>query len=280
MTFSHHNALSKDELFNIEKMINQKIFENSIVSTKVMDYSAIQNDPQIIQFFGDKYGEKVRVVSVGDFSKELCGGTHVSYLCQLGLFKIISESSIAAGVRRIEAVTSTNALEIVSSHDKLLLALEGKLNTSRAKIEAQLTKVLEQADKIKKEHKMMRKQYLEQIKNELKKQATPFKYGQYIAKKLDLDKGELSSLASTLVAEIPKSTILLCSETEGACFIITKVSKTLIENGMSAKDFITGLAPIVDGSGGGNEMSAQAGGTQPKNIDTLLATFQTQIDNL
>ncbi len=269
--FSHHKSLSKEEIEQIENIVNQKIRENTTVSLYEIPYEEAQKKQDIKQFFGEKYDSRVRVVDI-DFSKELCGGTHVSALGSIGLFRIAKESSIAAGMRRIEAVTGEDAEALSRQSEELVHQTATLLKTQPQKLYERVEKLLEENKKLSQELKNAKKGQTATLVTQLVSNGEPLKQGTLVIAQVDLPPEELRSCAEEVVAKLKSGIVVLgMAETE-KCQLFVRVSDDLGAKGIQAVEIIKAIAPIIEGSGGGKQNSAQAGGKAPHKIEEALAT--------
>jgi alanyl-tRNA synthetase len=263
--FNHHKNVSREELQQIEDLVNEKIRENKSVETYEISYEEAQKKPEIKQFFGDKYGEKVRLVDI-DYSKELCGGTHAAHLGGIGLFKIIKESSIAAGVRRIEAVTGKSAEEFVRTQEDLLHAASHRLKTTTAGLLAGIDHLEEENRKLTQKIKTLKSHELARIAQNAEVEEIgkiPFFTGQFAA---ELEPQDLMSLADEIIKRHPSLVLILAHAAPDKCQLLIRVTQDLTRQGITALEFIKELAPLIGGGGGGKPESAQAGGKRPEGI--------------
>jgi alanyl-tRNA synthetase len=267
--FSHHKALTTDEIYKIEDLVNHKIRENKPVNAYEISYDQAQKQQDIKQFFGEKYGATVRVIDI-DYSKELCGGTHTQAVGNIGLFRIAKESSIAAGIRRIEAVTGEEAEQIARQSDQQLNALAASLKTQPAKLMERLEKLLEENKELANQIKSAKKGQLGDLAASLIKQAEIVNGVPLIATEQEVSPEEIRTLADEIMAKFPTGILILAAKNEDKCQIIIRVSDDLVAKGTKAIDLIKAIAPIVDGTGGGKANSAQAGGKAPHKIREAL----------
>ncbi len=219
--------------------------------------------------FGEKYGDKVRVVNMGDFSKELCGGTHVSNTGVIGSFKIISEGSVASGVRRIEALTGQGVLDYYEN-------LESTLNDAAAKAKVAPDKLPQKVDELQAQIKELQSE-IEKMKSEAAKKSLGEievqKIGDInlVARKLGgLDMNQLRELGDQIKEQIGEGVVVLASDTDGKVNLIVTATEGAIAKGAHAGNIIKQIAPLVGGGGGGRPNMAQAGGKDPAGIDALL----------
>jgi alanyl-tRNA synthetase len=262
--FSHHKSVSPEEIRQIEDLINEKIGLNTPVHSTEIPYQDVQKRPEIKQFFGEKYGSIVRLVNIGEYSMELCGGTHTSAVGTLGFFKISKESSIAAGVRRIEAVTSTEALRAVRETEDQLEQLAKLLKTPVGKIGERIEKLLEENKKLTNDIKEIRKNEVANTVKALSAKAETVGARPLIAAEVALSAEDLRTCAEELFTKFPTGLIILAAP-------VGTDKCHLIGRGDFALDVIKGIAPIVEGSGGGKANSAQAGGKAPQKIQEALS---------
>lgn len=265
--FAHHKAVSAEELARIEDMVNERIRQNDAVATTVESYSEVQNRKDIKQFFADKYGSHVRVVDIGGYSKELCGGTHVKATGQLGYFKIAKESSISAGSRRIEAATGFEAEKLVKAGEADLAELAAALKTHPGLLKAKLERLIKENDELAASVKNMEK-------NQLKSLAATLLTGKterVVSILAPCEISQLAGLAECLQEQMGSRILVLGHVSEDKCQLIVRVSPDLVAAGHKASDIIKELAPLIDGKGGGKADSAQAGGKNAAGMKEALA---------
>jgi alanyl-tRNA synthetase len=267
--FSHHKSISSLELRKIEDLVNEKIRTSLHVATYEIPYSEAQKRSDIKQFFGEKYGDKVRVVDI-DFSKELCGGTHTSSLGSIGLFKIQKESSIAAGVRRIEALTGKEAEMFVQTEEDLLQSLANQLKVSVHALPERLTSLLEQNKKLELEMKAHRKQEMKLLAQKCLQSKETAGSIAFIGKEIPALAEELPSFAEELLAQLKSGVIALGIHSGEKCHLFIAVSSDLIEKNISAQQLIKEAAPLIQGGGGGKQNIAQAGGKDPLGLPKAI----------
>lgn len=268
--FNHHKALSAEELQQIESLVNEKIRENRPVSVYELSYEEAQKKSDIKQFFGDKYGAKVRVIDI-DFSKELCGGTHVAQTGVIGFFRILKESSIAAGVRRIEAVTGKAAEEFTQHNEQLAHHAAAQLKASLQQLPEKVSALLEENRHLLAQIKQLRRAALKDLAAQLSSSAQPIGATHLITAAVDLENEELGLLAEQLMKLRPSLVLILGTKSADRCQLLVRVSPDLVQKGIQAVALIKEIAPLIGGTGGGRPDSAQAGGKFP---DKLPAAFQ------
>lgn len=267
--FSHHKAVTQEELHAIEDLVNSKIRENLPVNSYELTYGDVQKRTDIKQFFGEKYGSKVRVVDI-DFSKELCGGTHTTRIGNIGFFRIAHESSIAAGTRRIEAVTGLEAEELMRQDEELLQRLATLLKTSVSKVSERLEKLVDENKQLQQELKELKKGNLKELVTALLSKAETIRGIPAVLAKLDLYGEELKDCADELSSRMPTGVVVAAAGEGDKCSLLVRVPETLVARGFKAGDVVKALAPIIEGSGGGKPTSAQAGGKAAHKIPEAL----------
>ena len=267
--FTHFSAPSSAELIQIEDEVNRRIRENRAVdSVEMAADDAIANGATAL--FGEKYGDTVRVISVGDFSKELCGGTHVQAAGDIGLFKIISEGGIAAGVRRIEALTGDNAIRTIHEQEQTIRSIADLLKSEPSKVESRIQKLLEQQKELEKEMSTLQSRLNSERSGELLDQAQEIKGIKVLAARADgLDGKKMREMADQLRDKIASGVIILGGENDGKAALLVAVTPDLTDK-LQAGTIIKSLAEQVGGRGGGRPELAQAGGSEPANLDKAL----------
>jgi alanyl-tRNA synthetase len=275
--FTHFSPVSAQEIRTVEILINEKIRGNVPVIIKETTLEAGVREGAMA-IFDEKYGEKVRMVTVGDFSKELCGGVHAPSTGEIGLFKIVSEASIAAGMRRIEALTGEEATRYVQETDALLQEAQLSLNTSRKDFIAQVERLKELLKEKEHEIKVLRQKALHQESEKPEDHIRLIKgISVWIQKMEDLDPGETRDLTDKLKHKIKSGIVLLGSVKGEKVFLVAGVTKDLTGR-ISATDIIKQAAPFIGGGGGGRPDFAQAGGTKAEGLDQALEESLSLID--
>ena len=262
--FSHTQALSADELRRIEERVNAAIRHNAPAETRVMalDEAVAAG---AMSLFGEKYESDVRVLSIGDFSMELCGGTHVERAGDIGLFKIISESGVAAGVRRIEAVTGQTAYEWVLRTDQVLRDIAGMLRGSREDVDEKVRELVERARRLEKEVQQLKSKLASGQGGDLSTQAKAVGGIKVLAAQIEgADAKALRDAVDQLKSKLGSSVIVLATVQDGKVLLVAGVSADLVAK-LKAGDIAGAVAAQVGGRGGGRADFAQAGGTQPEN---------------
>ena len=273
--FSHFSKISDDELKEIENIINKKIRENIPVITKVMPIAEAQKLGAMM-LFGEKYGESVRVVIADEnFSKEFCGGTHVGATGEIGYCKIVSESAVAAGIRRIEAITG----EVVGNYidDTLHTLKQISEITKGADLVKSVSALSEENNSLKKELEKYQSEKIVRLKDNLLKTITAVNGYNYISAKVDLDNADqIKKLAFDLRNETGNLFCVLAADLQGKANISIIISDNLVEEkGFDAAKIIRELGKEIDGGGGGQKFFASAGGKNPGGISTALEKAKT-----
>jgi alanyl-tRNA synthetase len=279
--FSHPEAVTRDELDRIERIVNEQIYRNTPVTTDVDVPPEKAIAAGAMALFGEKYGDKVRVVSVPGFSVELCGGTHVNATGDIGFFAILAESGVAAGVRRIEAVTGAGAVQLAQQQRASLEAVVSalKVNPDQA---------VEAIERLQTEGKRLARE-VTQLKTKLatggggtaESDDTIDVAGiKLVRRKVsDLDKDALRGVADSLKAKIKSGVVILASASDGRVQIVVAVTPDLTSK-IKAGQVVKEIAPIVGGGGGGRPDFAEAGGKQPERIDEMLDASKSVIAKL
>lgn len=275
--FSHHKALSHEEIRTIEQIVNEKIRENTPVKSYELSYEEAQKHPDIKQFFGEKYGSKVRVVDI-DYSKELCGGTHAIHLGSLGLLRITKESSIAAGVRRIEAVCGKAAEEFIYHQEALALQACGLLKTTLPQLTTKLTALLEENRALAEQLKSAKRGSIKELVSTLSTRITTIGSIPLLAEVVQLDQEAVQMLADELMGKNRSLVLILATTQPETCQVLIRVSPDLVAKKMHAQELIKVVAPCIKGGGGGRPESAQAGGKDPAGLSRALEAARLYIE--
>ena len=270
--FSHFASISRKELNSIENEVNLRIRENHAVNTKEMNMDdAVKQGATAL--FEEKYGNVVRVVSQGSFSSELCGGTHTEKTGDIGLFKILSETGIASGVRRIEAVTAQAALDCIHADQQLINSCASLLKGAKEDIAVKIETLLKEKKNLEKQLESIKTKIasksIENIDNEIK----TVNGVKVIAKKVEIENpSQLRDLADKFKTKIGSGIVLLGAQSGEKALLISVVTKDLIKE-YKAGDIVKQAAQIVGGGGGGRPDMAQAGGTKPEHLDRALESI-------
>ncbi|RLD91744.1 MAG: alanine--tRNA ligase [Bacteroidetes bacterium] len=269
--FSHFSKMSDEEIRQVEAIVNSKIREN--LPGEIKQDVAIEEAKAMgaMALFGEKYGDKVRVVTFGsDYSVELCGGTHVKATGQIGLFKIISESGIAAGVRRIEAVTGKNAEKFVNNQIDLLKAIKGQFKNANNVLNA-VTNLIEENAKLHKEIGKLLAEKSAGLADSLVDKAEKIGDVLFVGVKVDLDVNSAKKLANQLRGKADKIMIVFALVEKDKVNLVISLSDELVKNGYHAGNIIREAAKAIRGGGGGQPHLATAGGKEANGIDDAIA---------
>jgi alanyl-tRNA synthetase len=267
--FSHFKPLGTRDVEEIESLVNQHIRENTAVQTDVM---GVQEATQAgaLAFFGDKYGEHVRVVGIGEFSKELCGGTHCNATGEIGTFRIISEGGVAAGVRRIEALTGVGALDHRKKVEAEVRELAELLKTSPSEVVNKTRKLVSQLKDKERELEHLKLKMMDQGAGNAEADVRDVKGIQVHVQRADgLSMQELRLFSDKVRNKVSQGVIALGSVADDKVSLLVIVSKDLSKK-IKASDLIKEMATEVDGSGGGRPDMAQAGGKNPSGLPQAL----------
>ena len=275
--FSHFKAMTPEEIKAVERLVNDKIAESLPVDTKVMSIEDAKKSGAMA-LFGEKYGDEVRVVGMGEFSKEFCGGTHVKNTGMIGQFKIISEGGVAAGIRRIEAITGHNVIKYYEN-------LEQTIAEAAKIIKASPDKLVEKAKHLMEEMKALQSEN-ESLKNKAAKEAL----GDVMDKVVEIggvkvlsveipetDGNELRTLGDELKNKLGEGLIFLASAKDGKVNLVAMATDGAVKAGVHAGNLIKTVAPIVGGGGGGRPNMAQAGGKLPDKIGQAVEAVKDEV---
>lgn len=268
--FSHFAAMTDEELNRVENLVNEKIEENLEVVTEEMSVEDAKR-AGAMALFGEKYGETVRVLSMGDFSIELCGGTHVKNTGTISSFKIISESGVAAGVRRIEALTGKGVTAYYQQMEKSLEQAAKVLKTTPGKVTEKIEHLLAELKGLQSENESMKSRLAKDALGDVMDQVKEIKGVNLLAASLKgVDMNGLRELGDQLKEKLGEGVILLASETEGKVNLMAMATDEAMKKGAHAGNLIKGIASFVGGGGGGRPNMAQAGGKNPGGIAEAL----------
>jgi alanyl-tRNA synthetase len=274
--FSHTQAVTLEELAQIEALVNAAIRNNAPAETRVMALDAAVA-AGAMSLFGEKYESDVRVLSIGDFSMELCGGTHVERAGDIGLFKILSESGVAAGIRRIEAVTGQTAYEWIVHTEQVLRDVAAMLRGSRDDVDEKVRELVERARKLEKEVHQLKSKLASGQGGDLTSHAKDVDGIKVLAAQIDgADAQSLRGAVDQLKSKLGSSVIVLATVQEGKVILVVGVSADLLKR-LKAGDIAGAVAAKVGGRGGGRADFAQAGGTQPENLEGALAGVEALV---
>ena len=268
--FAHFQAMTAEELAKVEEMVNAEIQAALPVVTDVMTIEEAKKTGAMA-LFGEKYGEKVRVVSMGDFSKELCGGTHVSNTSVITTFKIVSESGIAAGVRRIEALTGEGVFAYYKEIEKRQAEIAAMLKTSPAEIEEKIAHLQAEVKALHSENESLKAKMAQDAVGDVMDQVQEIKGVKLLAVSLtDVDMNGLRDLGDQLKEKLGEGVVVLASVAGSKVSLLAMVTDQAQKAGAHAGNLIKGMAAIVGGGGGGRPNMAQAGGKNPAKVPEAL----------
>ena len=269
--FSHGQAMTTEELKKVEEIVNAKIAEDLPVETKVMSLEEAKKTGAMA-LFGEKYGDTVRVVMIGDFSRELCGGTHVGHTGEIASFKILSESGVAAGVRRIEAITGNNVTAYYQEMEERLNAVARVLKTSPATLLDRAEHLMAEMKVLQSENESLKSKAAKDALGDVMNQVKEVKGVKLLAASVaGVDMNGLRDLGDQLKAKIGEGVIVLISDCDGKVNMVAMATQGAMDKGAHAGNLIKGIAALVGGGGGGRPNMAQAGGKNPAGIPDAIA---------
>ena len=269
--FSHGQAVTKEELAKVEQIVNEKIAEDLQVTTQIMSIEEAKKTGAMA-LFGEKYGDEVRVVSMGDFSKELCGGTHVAHTGDIRAFKILAESGVAAGVRRIEAITGDHVIAYYAQLDKELAEIAALLKTNPAGITEKIEHLQKQVKELQSENESLKSKAAKEALGDVMDQVKDVSGVKLLATSVEnVDMNGLRDLGDQLKEKIGDGVVVLASEKDGKVNLIAMATDAAMQKGAHAGNLIKGIAALVGGGGGGRPNMAQAGGKNPAGISAAIA---------
>ena len=271
--FTHDAPLDAAEIRRIEDLVNHWIEANAPADLREMSYpEAIESGA--VAIFEEKYGDQVRVISFGDFSTELCGGTHARATGEIGLLKVIGETGIAAGVRRIEALTGLRALAHMREQDERLQAIAAKLKVGVPELEARVERLVDERRELERELETLRREQRGAASSELTSNAKEVAGTKLLATRVDGVEGkQLRTLVDELRQKLGSGVVLVASEKDGGVTLALGVTKDLVDR-FKAGALISELAGIVGGKGGGRPDFAQAGGKDASKLDDVFARLE------
>ncbi len=273
--FTHFSGMTRAELDEVEARVNEQILADLVVSADVMNYDeALAKGATAL--FGEKYGSTVRMITVGDYSKELCGGTHVRRSGEIGLLKIVSEGAVAAGVRRIEALTGKAALKHVASEENLLQTIAEKLQAAPQEIPGKLERVLLHVKDLERELAGMREKLAATSALELVERAETVDGLKVLVTEVKIeDANGMRTLGDKLRAKLGEGVVVLGAKSQDKVLFVAMVSPEAVKRGIHAGNIVREAAKIAGGGGGGRPDMAQAGGRMPEKLgDSLTAAYQ------
>ena len=276
--FAHFQPMTAEEIQKVEALVNQEIQAALPVVTQVMGIEEAKKSGAMA-LFGEKYGEEVRVVSMGEFSKELCGGTHVANTSQITLFKIVSESGVAAGVRRIEALTGNNVIQYYRQMEENLHQLAKTLKTTPAELSDRTEHLLKEMKELQSENESLKSKLAQESLGDVTDQVTEVKGVKVLAAAVDgVDMNGLRDLGDQLKEKLGEGVVVLASSMGGKVSLLAMATPGAMEKGAHAGNLIKAAAAIVGGGGGGRPNMAQAGGKNPEKIGEAIAKIPELVE--
>ena len=269
--FAHFQAMTPEEIAETEALVNKEIQAALPVTTQIMGIEEAKKTGAMA-LFGEKYGDEVRVVSMGDFSVELCGGTHVANTANITLFKIVSEAGVAAGVRRIEALTGNNVIEYYRQMEENLHTIAKTLKTSPAEITEKITHLQKEVKELQSENESLKSKMAQDSLGNVMDQVVEVKGVKVLASAVDgVDMNGLRALGDQLKEKLGEGVVVLASAKDGKVSLLAMATQGAMDKGAHAGNLIKAAAAIVGGGGGGRPNMAQAGGKNPDKIPEAIA---------
>ncbi len=278
--FSHFSAMTSEEIAKVEKMVNDKIAEGLAVTTAIMSIDEAKKSGAMA-LFGEKYGETVRVVKMGDFSVELCGGTHVSNTSEISAFKILSESGVAAGTRRIEAITGQAVFEYYADLEAKLNAAAAALKCKPSEVEEKIAHLQKQLKETNSELESLKAKAAQAAVGDVMDSVATVKGVKLLATSVaGVDMNGLRDLGDDLKNKLGEGVIVLASDCDGKVNLVVMATDAAQAAGAHAGNLIKAIAPKVGGGGGGRPNMAQAGGKNPAGIADALNEAKSVLDGM
>ncbi len=279
--FTHFSAMTPEELAKVEGLVVERIAAAVGVTTKVMSMEEAKKTGAMM-LFGEKYGDEVRVVSMGDYSTELCGGTHVGNTADIGLFKILSESGVASGVRRIEAITGTAVYNYFKEMEETLRQAAGLLRTEPAQLVARVEALQKEARELRSENESLKSAAAKEAVGNVSESMEEVGGMKFLCTRISgVEAGGLRDLGDELKTKLGEGMVVLFAENGGKVNLLSMATDGAVKKGAHAGNLIKEVAKIVGGGGGGRPNMAQAGGKNPAGIDEAMAkakeVFASQI---
>lgn len=268
--FTHFAAIEPNQLEEIERMVNQKILENLPLETFVTSFDEAK-EQGATALFGEKYGDEVRVVKIEDYSMELCGGTHCEATGDIGMFKILSESSVASGVRRIEAITGRYVYEMVRNQEEILSEISHIFRCKPEEITSRIDKLMIENKNLMKEIETLRQKSAGSMIDDMISNARTLDGVKIVSAKLEnADMDTMKKTADQFREKVASGVAIFGTENDGKVNLVVAVTDELVKKGVKAGDIVKPIANIVNGGGGGRPHLAQAGGKSPEKLDEAI----------
>ena len=277
--FTHFEALKKDEIDRIEEIVNEKIFDSLEVT--ILETTLEEARKQgATALFDEKYGDTVRLVKIGEYSKELCGGTHVSNSSQIGIFKILSESGIASGVRRIEAITGRKAYEHFAEMDMQLLKIADTLKTNKRDVVNRAQQIVDEIRHLEKEVEKLKSDLANSKLNDIISESIEVNGVKIISKRIDnMDMDSLRQLGDKIRDSLNSILVVLGSVKDNKVSFVAMATKDLVDRGIHAGNIVREVAKVTGGGGGGRPDMAQAGGKDSSKIEDALKIVKDIVES-
>ena len=277
--FAHFQSMTPEEIAKVEELVNKEIQAGLEVKTQIMGIEEAKKTGAMA-LFGEKYGDKVRVVSMGDFSVELCGGTHVANTSAITLFKIISEAGVAAGVRRIEALTGNNVLEYYRGLENQLHTVAKALKTTPAEITDKIAHLQKELKELHSENESLKSKMAQESLGNVMDQVVEVKGVKVLASAVEgVDMNGLRDLGDQLKEKLGEGVVVLASAKDGKVSLLAMATQEAMNRGAHAGNLIKAAAAIVGGGGGGRPNMAQAGGKNPEKIGEAISKVPELVED-
>lgn len=273
--FSHYQAMTEEEIKEVERIVNEKVLESIPVVTEIKSLKEAKEEG-VTGLFESKYGDVVRVLKMGKFSMELCGGTHVRNTSEIGLFKIVSETGVAAGVRRIEAVTGHASYKYVLKNEELIKSVESRLKTTRENIEQRIGEMEKHEREQRKEIESIKAKLLGNAASDMTSEIKEINGIKVLAKVFEgVEPNELKNIADEIRNKEDSILVILASKNGGGLNLLVAASKGLVKEGVNSGNIVRNIAKALGGNGGGRPDMAMAGA---KDVDKVNEVFQKIAD--
>ena len=277
--FAHFQSMTPEEIAKVEELVNKEIQAGLEVKTQIMGIEEAKKTGAMA-LFGEKYGDEVRVVSMGDFSVELCGGTHVANTSAITLFKIISEAGVAAGVRRIEALTGNNVLEYYRGLENQLHTVAKALKTTPAEITDKIAHLQKELKELHSENESLKSKMAQESLGNVMDQVVEVKGVKVLASAVEgVDMNGLRDLGDQLKEKLGEGVVVLASAKDGKVSLLAMATQEAMNRGAHAGNLIKAAAAIVGGGGGGRPNMAQAGGKNPEKIGEAISKVPELVED-